>query len=384
MEQEEQLLISQNQVSDELAHQINIQTKINTVDGHIRPLPAQHFNKRDKLGVVIIILVYALMTKIYLFTMVHTLGDKIQNAEAGAIVNGFFLTFFVVLSVVSHFRCMTTNPGFLPKNYDSLSEKNLSNRFLKLIQERESIHQSALIRKLQRQGMEETEAQQVALRQSSLDIQEKLPNNGKANRTSSNLSSALSSSLKVRRNTYVDKIIEKKCYKCNSVKPPNAHHCANCNHCVAYMDHHCPWINNCVGLYTQKLFVLFNFYTLISIIYILSLLITDGFYKLRNHSTIYGANQKIKMQLSDFLQVLCIFECITFGLFIIVVFFDQISIILNRLTVIDKVRLYDNRLTQYKKRGCKNYKVTFGGPFSIWWFIPTPIEGTFDVEELFN
>jgi hypothetical protein len=65
-----------------------------------------------------------------------------------------------------------------------------------------------------------------------------------------------------RRNTYVDKIIMKKCYKCNSVKPPHAHHCPNCGNCVAYMDHHCPWVNNCVGLYTQKLFVLFNFYTL--------------------------------------------------------------------------------------------------------------------------
>lgn len=128
--------------------------------------------------------------------------------------------------------------------------------------------------------------------------------------------------LQVRRNTYVDKIIEKKCHKCKSIKPPTAHHCTNCNHCVAYMDHHCPWVNNCVGIYTQKLFVLFNFYTLISIIYALTLHLTHGYDKLKNHSSIYGDNTRIEMNFVDFLQALCIFECLTFGLFIIVVFFD--------------------------------------------------------------
>ena len=151
-----------------------------------------------------------------------------------------------------------------------------------------------------------------------------------------------------RRNTYVDKIIMKKCYKCNSVKPPHAHHCANCGNCVAYMDHHCPWVNNCVGLYTQKLFVLFNFYTLLgnyyspltllAIIYALTINLYYGLAKLRQYK---GGE---KMQMEDFWQALCIFECVAFGLFIIVVFFDQVAIILNRLTVIDRVKLQDNRL----------------------------------------
>lgn len=190
--------------------------------------------------------------------------------------------------------------------------------------------------------------------------------------------------LHLKRNTYVDKILERKCYKCNSIRPPLAHHCVNCGGCIAFMDHHCPWVNNCVGIYTQKLFVLFNFYTMICIIYSLTLNLTHGFDKLRNHAAIYGANTQVDMTFADFMQALCIFESITFGLFILVVFCDQISIILNRITVLDKVRLRENRLERFKKRGCKNYQVTFGGPFSIKWFIPIPRQGTFDVEDLYN
>lgn len=49
---------------------------------------------------------------------------------------------------------------------------------------------------------------------------------------------------------YLDKILSKKCKKCNSIKPPKSHHCSTCKRCVARMDHHCPWVNNCVGFYT--------------------------------------------------------------------------------------------------------------------------------------
>ena len=73
--------------------------------------------------------------------------------------------------------------------------------------------------------------------------------------------------LSARRNTIVDSIIEKQCYICDSLMPPYVHHCSECGKCVAYMDHHCPWINNCVGFYTQKVFFLFNFYGLLTLIY---------------------------------------------------------------------------------------------------------------------
>ena len=129
--------------------------------------------------------------------------------------------------------------------------------------------------------------------------------------------------------------------------------------------------------------MLFNFYALIGIVYSLALNLTHGFAKLKNHAAVLGPDSPIDMTFVDFLQALCIFLEIAFGLFIMVVFCDQISIILNRLTVLDRVKLYDNRLESVKRRGYKNFQVTFGGPISLWWLVPTPVKGTFDIEELY-
>ena len=91
---------------------------------------------------------------------------------------------------------------------------------------------------------------------------------------------------------------------------------------MAFMDHHCPWVNNCVGIYTQKLFVLFNLYALVGITYALVLNLTHGLTKLKSHAAQYGPNVPIEMTLVDFAQALCIFLAIAFGLFIMVVLCD--------------------------------------------------------------
>ena len=58
---------------------------------------------------------------------------------------------------------------------------------------------------------------------------------------------------------FLDKILSKKCKKCNSLKPPHSHHCSICKRCVAKMDHHCPWVNNCVGVNNHYAFMSFLF-----------------------------------------------------------------------------------------------------------------------------
>lgn len=50
------------------------------------------------------------------------------------------------------------------------------------------------------------------------------------------------------------------CTRCETFRPPRAHHCRICQRCIRRMDHHCPWINNCVGERNQKYFIQFLIY----------------------------------------------------------------------------------------------------------------------------
>ncbi|XP_022901681.1 palmitoyltransferase ZDHHC3 isoform X1 [Onthophagus taurus] len=50
------------------------------------------------------------------------------------------------------------------------------------------------------------------------------------------------------------------CTRCETYRPPRAHHCRICKRCIRRMDHHCPWINNCVGERNQKYFIQFLVY----------------------------------------------------------------------------------------------------------------------------
>eukprot|EP01038_Epipyxis_sp_PR26KG_P005165 gene5166-7190_t len=51
------------------------------------------------------------------------------------------------------------------------------------------------------------------------------------------------------------------CGRCDTFKPPNAHHDRISNRCISRMDHFCPWTNNSIGAKNQKHFFLFLIYT---------------------------------------------------------------------------------------------------------------------------
>lgn len=95
----------------------------------------------------------------------------------------------------------------------------------------------------------------------------------------------LDMSIYIKRNTAIDRVLERKCYQCNSMQPPYVYHCRACRKCVVFMDHHCPWINNCVGLFNQKVFMLFTFYGTITQLY--AAIVLTNLYS----SQLYGADQ---------------------------------------------------------------------------------------------
>lgn len=87
---------------------------------------------------------------------------------------------------------------------------------------------------------------------------------------------------------------QKRCKRCNDIKPARTHHCSVCDRCVFLMDHHCPWINNCVGHENHRYFLLFVFYLWIALCY---MLIT--FASIRHHHVF-----KEKDELFTFLVIL--------------------------------------------------------------------------------
>lgn len=109
-----------------------------------------------------------------------------------------------------------------------------------------------------------------------------------------------------------------KCLGCQNVKPRQAHHCSVCSCCVMFMDHHCPWVNNCVGILNQKYFVLFLVYTFLCSVQI-SYHVTNLFF---SHAHLSGWTLGLSVSVAVASAV--------FGLFVVVMFVDQISAIWER------------------------------------------------------
>jgi len=150
------------------------------------------------------------------------------------------------------------------------------------------------------------------------------------------------------------------CRKCKTVKPNKAHHCSSCGRCIVRMDHHCPWVNNCVAIYNQKYFILFLFYTAACCLYSGTLLVSR-FVSCTNHlrqCTVGGVHAA--------LAIICFVEALVFGLFVIIMMFDQFSAIFDNTPAIDAMQ---NR--HGVRRGkYESLRDVFGEAFSWKWFFP--------------
>lgn len=59
----------------------------------------------------------------------------------------------------------------------------------------------------------------------------------------------------------------KPCFICQVHRPPRTHHCVLCGTCVLKRDHHCFFTGSCIGLFNQRHFIVFTFWSFAATLY---------------------------------------------------------------------------------------------------------------------
>ena len=143
------------------------------------------------------------------------------------------------------------------------------------------------------------------------------------------------------------------------------------------MDHHCPWINSCVGIKNQKFFILFLFYVMLGCIYGMCVIVT---YRL--HCITYFCRE-MRNPLTLIAAVVGIFLDLLFGLFTIVMLFDQLTCILWDNSTIDKLNKKRGKKESELEREVSKWqrlKNVFGGRVSLSWLVPTDVRIDLTIE----
>ncbi|XP_046852999.1 palmitoyltransferase ZDHHC7-like [Xenia sp. Carnegie-2017] len=152
------------------------------------------------------------------------------------------------------------------------------------------------------------------------------------------------------------------CSRCETYRPPRAHHCRICRRCIRKMDHHCPWINNCVGERNQKYFVLFLIYTGLTSIH--AIVLSSVSLSL----PCIDCSEKYAFKTRQFFVISLILEGLLFGLFVMVILCDQFSSICNDTTAVE----YVQKKGSQRNKASRNELLmeVFGkGPLYMW-FLP--------------
>lgn len=151
------------------------------------------------------------------------------------------------------------------------------------------------------------------------------------------------------------------CMKCETYRPPRAHHCRVCRRCVRRMDHHCPWINNCVGEFNQKYFIQFLFYVGMACLYSISLVAASWIVQPNNNIN-DTHNQRVIH------SCILIIESLLFGLFVIAIGCDQMQAILGDETAVEQVK----KQGSFRGHASKYFLLSevFGKGPAILWLCP--------------
>jgi len=160
-----------------------------------------------------------------------------------------------------------------------------------------------------------------------------------------------------------------KCGHCEIPKPVSAHHCSSCERCVIRQDHHCPWVNNCVGFMNQKYFVLFLFWTAVTCLWCLVTLVSR-FVSCASVKRSFRPTDPfcLPSPADTICCVLNFVEAIMFGLFVTIMMFDQLTVVYDNTTYIDKLQ----GRKRVRRSKMDSLRELFGelSP-SITWLLPT-------------
>lgn len=155
------------------------------------------------------------------------------------------------------------------------------------------------------------------------------------------------------------------CEKCNQWKPDRTHHCRACKKCIHRMDHHCPWINNCVGAKNQKFFSCFLLYVFLCCFEVISIMIyvVVVYFSFQNRNF---KNGLVSLLISVFTGVIAS----VFLVFTLVMFYDQIDVIINNQTEVEKL----SDMIGADKTSMENLKASLGESVINWFnpFVDSP------------
>ncbi|KAK6620157.1 hypothetical protein RUM43_011769 [Polyplax serrata] len=123
------------------------------------------------------------------------------------------------------------------------------------------------------------------------------------------------------------------CARCETYRPPRAHHCRVCKRCIRRMDHHCPWINNCVGQRNQKYFIQFLIYVGALSLYAVILVLISWLKECPNCSQDTEEQQTRIMHC-----VMLSIESILFGILVLAMLSFQLQSIFGDETRIEQIK----------------------------------------------
>lgn len=123
------------------------------------------------------------------------------------------------------------------------------------------------------------------------------------------------------------------CTRCETYRPPRAHHCRICQRCIRRMDHHCPWINNCVGELNQKYFIQFLVYVGALATYAVVLVVASWLIECPECSNDVTVKQSRILHC-----VILVLVSVLFGMFVVGILVDQFQAILGDETAVERAQ----------------------------------------------